>query len=229
MGDALLNLLKKFGNTIPLAALVMGMAGATPQLAFAGAAGNAAPAVQFSAENGSIVPVQFSQPWMEIAKKPTRMGGLEHSQLIDVDFAAPVGDAILTVSGEISLTNVDDTAAFDLDALMALPKTEYTTSTIWTDGEIRFTGVALSDLMEVLGGDPESIIAKALNDYSVTITKDDIGPDYPIIAYHMDGETFSRREKGPLWIVFPYDRSEEFQQELVYGLSVWQLETLTVE
>lgn len=229
MGDALINVLKKFGNTIPAAALIMGMAAVTPVATFAGAAGNAATALQFSDENGSIVQAQFAQSTVENFKTPTRMGGLEHSQLIDVDFAPPADDAILTVSGAISLTNVDDTAAFDLDALMALPKTEYTTSTIWTDGEIRFTGVALSDLMEVLGGDPESIVAKALNDYSVTITKDDIGPDYPIIAYHMDGETFSRREKGPLWIVFPYDRSEEFQQELVYGLSVWQLETLTVE
>jgi len=37
------------------------------------------------------------------------------------------------------------------------------------------------------------------------------------------------REKGPLWIVFPYDESSEFRTDYVYSQSVWQLSRLDVE
>lgn len=229
MGDVVINAFKYKRNTFSTATLSVWVVVASLFAANAGAAENAAHAWWVSAENSPVVQAKFAQPTVDSVAKPTPMEGAQYSQLIGADFAAPMGDVILTVSGKISMTNVGDAAQFDLDALMALPKTEYITSTIWTDGDIRFTGVALTDLMQALGADPDSIVAKALNDYSITISKDDIGPDYPMIAYHMDGETFSRREKGPLWVVFPYDRSEDFKQELVYGLSVWQLETLTVE
>ena len=71
MGDALINVLKKFGNTIPAAALIMGMAVTTPVATFAGAAGNAATALQFSGEAGSIVQAQFAQPLMENSETHT--------------------------------------------------------------------------------------------------------------------------------------------------------------
>jgi hypothetical protein len=31
------------------------------------------------------------------------------------------------------------------------------------------------------------------------------------------------REKGPLWIVYPYDKNEKFQTEEIYARSVWSL------
>jgi len=39
----------------------------------------------------------------------------------------------------------------------------------------------------------------------------------------MNGEPISRREKGPYWLVYPYDVDAKYQSEVVYSKSIWQL------
>ena len=51
----------------------------------------------------------------------------------------------------------------------------------------------------------------------------------PIIAYYTNGEEMSRRDKGPLWVVYPYDSDIAYQTELVYSRSIWQLDRISVE
>lgn len=144
------------------------------------------------------------------------------------ELAAPTGEQVLKVDGAISVTNSDGAALFDMDMLTALPAGEFTTTTQWTEGAKTFKGVPLKALLESLGASGTKITATALNNYSVDIPMDALNDDAPIVAYSIDGETFSRRDKGPLWIVFPYDSSAEYQTELVFGWSIWQLATLTV-
>jgi hypothetical protein len=36
------------------------------------------------------------------------------------------------------------------------------------------------------------------------------------------------RDKGPLWIVFPFDSATEFQRESIYARSIWQLNRIAV-
>lgn len=143
------------------------------------------------------------------------------------EMAAPTGEVILTIDGSIANTNAEGSAQFDLDMLMAMPSSGFDTTTTWTDGMHRFEGVPLKALMDAVGGEGTKIIATALNDYAVEIPIEAIEENVPILAYHIDGETFSRRDKGPLWIVFPYDSSPDYQTELVYGWSIWQLSKLT--
>lgn len=144
------------------------------------------------------------------------------------DMAAPTGEQILTIDGAITSTNVDASAQFDLDMLMAMPAASFETTTNWTDGKKTFTGVPLKALLDSVGADGATIVATALNNYSVEIPMDTITDEAPIVAYHIDGETFSRRDKGPLWIVYPYDQGEEYRTELVFGWSIWQLAKLSV-
>jgi hypothetical protein len=33
----------------------------------------------------------------------------------------------------------------------------------------------------------------------------------------------SIREKGPLWLVYPYDLNKAYQSETIYSRSIWQL------
>ncbi|MES2967755.1 MAG: molybdopterin-dependent oxidoreductase [Pseudomonadota bacterium] len=143
------------------------------------------------------------------------------------ELAAPVGPVILTVDGAITATNAPNAAQFDLAALQAMPVVTFDTSTTWTEGVKTFTGVPLKSLLEAVGATGGEVQATALNNYSVRIPIDSLTDTAPIVAYHIDGETFSRRDKGPLWIVYPYDSSANFQNELVYGRSIWQLERLT--
>ena len=50
----------------------------------------------------------------------------------------------------------------------------------------------------------------------------------PILANRIDGESFSVRQKGPLWVIFPFDQNPEFQSEEIFALSVWQVKRIDV-
>lgn len=145
------------------------------------------------------------------------------------ELATPAGEVILTIDGAITQTNSPEGATFDMEMLQALPASGFETSSTWTVGKNRYDGVPLKVLLDAVGATGGTITATALNNYSVQIPIEAIEENVPIVAYHIDGETFSRRDKGPLWIVFPYDAGAAYQSELVYGWSIWQLARLTIE
>ncbi len=51
----------------------------------------------------------------------------------------------------------------------------------------------------------------------------------PIIAYLQNGNPMSVRDKGPLWVIYPYDDNPDYQSEVTYSRSIWQLDRITVE
>ncbi len=142
--------------------------------------------------------------------------------------AEPQGEVILTVSGKLGLANLDGTAHFDLSMLRELPTRSFSTSTIWTEGEVNFTGVALSELLRFLNAEGNTIKALAINDYFVEIPADSVTEQDPMIAYLVNDVPMSRRQKGPLWIVYPYDSDPAFQTEVIYSRSIWQLDRLKI-
>ncbi|APZ51968.1 oxidoreductase [Salipiger abyssi] len=148
--------------------------------------------------------------------------------LCAAELPAPEGPALLTVTGQITQTNDGDSARFDRAMLEAMPQTSFTTRTIWTDGEQRFTGVTLHDLLAALGATGSVIRATAINDYAVDIPYADWEGGGPMIAYSNNGAPMSLRDKGPLWIVYPYDSDPAYQSEQVYARSIWQLERIEV-
>ncbi|WP_247745040.1 oxidoreductase [Shimia sp. R11_0] len=140
----------------------------------------------------------------------------------------PSGSVVLTVSGKIDTTNVGDTAQFDLDMLRAFPATSFSTTTIWTDGVQMFTGVSLALLLDTLGSTGNTLRVSAINDYSIEFDTDVLQADAPILAYELNDEQMHRRDKGPLWLVYPYDAKESFRTAKVYAHSVWQLDRIEV-
>lgn len=138
------------------------------------------------------------------------------------------GPVILTVSGAITATNHSEQAEFDLAMLQAMDPVTFETSTIWTDGPQVFTGVPLTRLMAAVGAGDGSLRATAVNDYSIDIPASDIVDGGPIIAYLLNGQPMSLRDKGPLWIVYPFDQNPEYQSETTYSRSIWQLDRLEV-
>ena len=145
-----------------------------------------------------------------------------------VELERPTGDVVLEVAGAIDRTNSGDNASFDMEMLRALPRTSFTTSTIWTEGKITFEGVELSVLLETVGAQGDELSAVAVNNYSVKIPVSDARPGGPIIAYAMNGEPMSRRNKGPLWIVYPYDDNLIYRTKVFYSRSIWQFLKLDV-
>ena len=144
------------------------------------------------------------------------------------EMAVPQGDVLLTVSGDIDVTNVGDTLQFDREQLAALDMTAFDTTTIWSDGVHTFEGTSLAALAELLDLTEGTILATAINDYTVEIPASDAVDGGPIIAILMDGEDMSVRDKGPLWIVYPYDSRKEYRSEVVYSRSIWQLDRIEV-
>ncbi|MBI1416916.1 MAG: oxidoreductase [Limimaricola sp.] len=131
-----------------------------------------------------------------------------------------VGDA--TTSGEtpatLKLTRAD---------LESLPQVTFTTSTLWTEGKLTFSGPTLRSVLDRAGVPAGTTIeAVALNDYRVTFMPSDIDAALPIIATRIDGQPFDIRNRGPLWIVYPYDRGAEYATREKLALSIWQLISL---
>lgn len=150
---------------------------------------------------------------------------------LQADADTAKGKILMTVEWNTSSSNTSDhkSATFDLDMLDALPQESFQTTTIWTEGEITFSGPPLLALLDSLGLTAESITAQALNDYNVELLPDTLDAQYPIIATRMNGETFSIRDGGPLWLVFPYDKDEKYRQEDIFAQSIWQLTKLKAD
>lgn len=140
----------------------------------------------------------------------------------------PHGDVILQIDGDIYVRNDQDQLSLDQAMLDELPQVEFATSTLWTEGIDVFSGPTLKALVDFAGGGSGDVIASALNDYKMTVPRSFIEDAAPIVATRINGRTFSIREKGPLWIVFPYDKSTQYRTVLTYALSVWQLKRLTI-
>lgn len=146
------------------------------------------------------------------------------------DLPEPAGPVLLTVSGAVEASNAPEGAVFDDAMLAALPQVTFTTTTIWTnDREVEFTGPTLAAVLDAARAEGDIVLARAINDYIVEFDRDELTDEAPIVARRIDGEPFGIRENGPLWVVFPYDAGPEYQTELVYARSIWQLVELTVE
>ena len=132
-------------------------------------------------------------------------------------------EAVLTV------TAGDEEQSYTMEQLKELPSSSFTTETIWTEGAQTFQGVSLKDLMDTLDVSEGMIEATAINDYAVEIPMEDAVSDGPIIAYANNDKEMSRRGKGPLWIVYPYDSDVKYQTETIYSRSIWQLNRLAIK
>ena len=138
------------------------------------------------------------------------------------------GPVVLTVNGLDPDRFPGGVVLFDIARLMALGVTHLRTGTIWTDGVHDFTGSRMKDIMDYLGLTDGTIKAVALNDYTVEIPVSDAVADGPILAYAMDDAPMSVRDKGPLWIVYPFDAKPEYRSEVTYTRAIWQLERFEV-
>jgi hypothetical protein len=117
---------------------------------------------------------------------------------------------------------------YSIGQLRALPRRVVETSTPWTDGVQVFSGVALGDLLD--GVPPEAtLILRAVNDYMVSIPVSGIEAEVPVVAYERNGALMSIRDKGPFWLIYPFDAETQYQTETIYSRSIWQLVEIRVE
>ena len=94
---------------------------------------------------------------------------------------------------------------------------------------VPFDGVPLKSLMQVLGATGSFVTAYALNDFTTRIPFSDFKHFHPILALKRNGEYMPVRDKGPLFIVYPFDSNQELKQQIYYNRSAWQIARLVVE
>ncbi len=170
----------------------------------------------------SLFLAALSALWMGAAPLAPRPAGAQ-------ELSVPEGRIILTISGRIENTNGKGVAEFDRAMLEAMPFTVIETMTPWTDAIARFEGPLARDLMKRVGARGSRLLATALNDYTVEIPIKDF-ESYPVIlAMKMNGKVLRTRNKGPLWVIYPWSDQPGLRNETGYGRSIWQIQELAVK
>ncbi len=137
----------------------------------------------------------------------------------------PTGKVVLTIELKPSARKVE----FDMAMLQQLPQRSFTTRTPWYPTPRTFTGPLLRDVLAAAGTSGTQLRLIALNDFKVGMPATDTKKFDVIIARLLDGQPMAVRDKGPLFVIYPYDSSAELRSELYFGRSAWQLRTIEVQ
>lgn len=144
---------------------------------------------------------------------------------------APKGKVVLTLSGGITESNAGEgkKAEFDMAMLEKLPQYSFKTRTPWHDQVREYTGPRLRDVLAAVKADGKVLKAIALNDYQVEIPAEDAAKFDVIVARLADGKPMAIRDKGPLFIMYPFDTTEVLQSPLYYSRAAWQLKAIEIQ
>lgn len=140
----------------------------------------------------------------------------------------PRGQVVLTITGHISHANVDNTAQFDLAMLEALVSRSGVMETPWTEGKMKFSGPLLRSVLDAAGANGTDLKVVALNDYAADVPFSDAYELETILATRMNDELMSVRDKGPLFLIYPFDLMPETYNEKYFARSVWQIKAIEV-
>ncbi len=146
-----------------------------------------------------------------------------------ISLPRPAGKPILTLSGKISYFNQGDRALFDRPMLEALGVSSLRTRTPWSDSEVRFDGVPMIKLMQTVGAFGDRVRAIALNDYVTEIPLSDFARYGVLLAMKRNGKYMSIRERGPLFIIYPFDAFDELWSSTYSSRCAWQVAQLIVK
>ena len=66
----------------------------------------------------------------------------------------------------------------------------------------------------------------ALNDYRVEIPLDDVRRFDVVVAHLFNGKPMSVREKGPLFVIYPFDEQPQLRTTTYFSRCIWQLKAI---
>jgi hypothetical protein len=139
----------------------------------------------------------------------------------------PAGRVILQVTGRIAAA--PESARFDLPALEGLGRTDLVTRTIWTGASPQhFAGIALETLLARVGAQGGGLRAVALNDYAITAPVTELVQHGAFLATRQEDQPLRIRDRGPVWMIFPWSQRPELDVPLVRERAIWQLRTITI-
>jgi hypothetical protein len=134
--------------------------------------------------------------------------------------APPAAAVVLTVGRQ---------AAFDMPALERMKQRTIRTATPWYEKPREFTGPLLRDVLAAAGVAAQAKgVARfvALNDYKVEIPLADAHEHDVIVARLLDGQPMSVRQKGPLFVIYPFDEKPALRTAAYFSRCIWQLKSI---
>jgi len=129
----------------------------------------------------------------------------------------------------IELAN-GDSVSVSYEELVAMPSQTFTTHLPWYEGVNTFTGVRLENLLlhYTSEGVPDQVNVRALNDYAIDISGEDISAYHPILTYLKNGERMKVRDKGPYWLIYSLEDYPEIDKSQYHAQMVWQVESIKI-
>lgn len=144
------------------------------------------------------------------------------------ELPAPTGPVVLTIKGAIANTNSGKDAVLDLAMLEAVPGRSMTSRTPWMDGETTFEGPFLRSVLEMVGAHGKLLAITAFNGYAADVPIEDAADYDTILATKMNGKHMSVRDKGPVFLMYPFDTNDELYNEKFFSRCVWQIMQIEV-
>lgn len=142
--------------------------------------------------------------------------------------AEAVERPLLTITGKITPAEGKTEFSFDRAALEALGVESIETTTPWHTGKVKFEGVSMAKLMQKVGATGKMAVAIALDDYVSNIPIEDFTSYHVILALKRDGKDMAISDKGPLFVIYPYDSDPELRSQKYYSRSAWQVKRIDI-
>lgn len=135
------------------------------------------------------------------------------------------GRGTLVVAGAL---DAGTEVRLDAAALEAVGMTSIVTATPWSMPASRFEGPRVDALLASLGARGEEVVLHALDGYRVTLRRGFLERYGAILAMRQDGRALSVRDRGPLWLMLPFDGHAELRNDRHYYEAIWQVHRIEV-
>jgi len=97
-------------------------------------------------------------------------------------------------------------------------------------GKHEWSGVPLRSVLAAAKATHFSTLrVVALDGYQVSIPAEDLVRYDPLLAYQRDGQYIAIRDRGPLFLVYPFDQYPELQKVLFMNRTIWQASTIILQ
>jgi hypothetical protein len=135
--------------------------------------------------------------------------------------AAGLGQAAQTV---LTLSRGETAVPLSIADLEAMPQHALVTSNEFTDGEVTYVGPLARDVLARMDLEGVAYLRlTALNDYYIDVPRSDFYRYDVIFAMEADGQRLSRRDKGPLWLMYPISDHPELSDPIYNARLIWQV------
>ena len=138
--------------------------------------------------------------------------------------AVPARSGTADTALELVGAGRSQTLDLTLADLADLPQVEVRTENEFSDGVVAYRGPLVRDVLAKLGLDRlQNVRFVAVNDYYVDIPTSDFADYDAILAMEADGKPLSRRDKGPLWLMYPISDNAALRDPIYLRRLIWQV------